>query len=172
MIISDFLSSTVSSLSNKYPKADFATYCHDLARQESASVNPDYLTTHFGFSFADLFDHVIVDHKKILSALQSTPYCIIAHSTPEYDPDYSHVGVYLKNKYDFSGEIMDVVGCDESILCTAFHLLSRFFQRGLIDRGAIILFEQAVIPVSKKDKNELRKQSRVDVFLYSIAVPN
>jgi len=170
VIISDFLSSTFLSLSDKHPKADFVTYCHDLARQESASVNPEDLVTHFGFSFADLFDQIIVDHKKILSALQSAPYCIIAHNTPEYDPDYSHVGVYLKNKYAFSGEIIDVVGCDESIRHTALHLLSRFFERGLADRGAIILFEQAVVPVSKKDKNELKKRSRVDVFLYSIAV--
>lgn len=167
MIVSDFLSSTVSFLSSKSPKADFVTYCHDLAKLESASIHLDYLAIHFGFSFSDLFDLTISGHQKILSALQSSPYCIIAHSVPEYDPDYSHVGVYLKNKYVLSGELIDVVGHDESVRPTAHHLLSRFFEQGLTDRGAIILFEQSIIPVMKKGKNELKKRSGVDVFLYA-----
>lgn len=151
----------------KPPKPDFIAYCNDLAKQEAAYVNSIYLSKHFGFSFADLFDQTVAKHEVILSALQSSPYCIIAHATPEYDPDYSHVGVYLKNRYDFSGEIMDVIAHDDSVRCIAFHLLSRFFHDGFINPGAVILFEQSVIPVSKYRNHALKNRSQVAVYLLS-----
>ncbi len=167
MLITDAFSSTITAKSIKPPKPDFIAYCHDLAKQESAYINSDCLSTQFGFSFADLFDQTIAGNKAILSALQLSPYCIIVHATPEYDPDYSHIGVYLKNQYDFTGDVIDVISNDQSILSVGFHLLSRFFQSGLTDRGAVIFFDQSVVPILKNPNAELNNQNRVDVFLFS-----
>ena len=165
MVMMNIFSSTTAAINIKPPKPDFTAYCHDFAKQESAYIDSDALTTHFGFSFADLFDQTIARNKGMLSALQSCPYCIIAHAGPEYDPGYSHVGVYLKNQHAFMGEMIDVISQDASILSLAFHLLSRFFQSGSADRGAVIFFEQPVIPILKNSHHVLKNQSRVDVFL-------
>lgn len=168
MILCHIFSQKISGYRNRPPKSDFITYCSDLAKLESAYLHTEYFTTQIGFSFSEMFDHAIAPYTKILDALQKAEYCVIAHAQPEYDPDYSHVGVYLKNRYAFAGEMVDVITQRGSERKIALHLMFRFFEMKKIMRGAVLIFEQGVIPVSKDPLAVCHDEHCVEVWLFHV----
>lgn len=150
------------------PKKDFIDYCNDLAKQESAMVDESCFSNAFGYSFTALFDQLILTNHHLLSQLQIAEYCMLVSSTPEYDPDYSHVGCYLKNRYAFAGDMMDVMAQAGMGCCIAFRLMLRFFELKKIKRGAVMQFEQSVIPVSKFSNATERGQNNITLYLFEL----
>lgn len=121
---------------------------------------------HIGYSFSQLFDHLIAPNSYLLLQLQEVDYCIIAHSTPEYDPDFTHVGVYLKNRYGFAGEIIDVMASNGAETEIAFQFMLRFFELKTMARGAVIRFEQSVIPVSTYSDAAIPRKNNITLYLF------
>lgn len=131
------------------PKDDYVIYCRDLAKQENAFFDENSMMG--ALKFTDMLDLAFIQNKTCLEILKKTSICLLIHAYPEFDPDYSHVGVYLKNKYALNGELFDVIAPSDELLSLGQHLLSQLIDVKKQQTGAILWFDQPIAPVSKFD---------------------
>lgn len=131
----------------KNPRADFVSYCTDLAHHTCSDLDSLALYSSVGCSFSDLFDQFVYVNPEVLQTLKGADYCFIVHETPEFDPGYSHVGVYIKNKYKVSSEIFDFISCETMALFSAMKIARLFIGNGALKNAAFLFFEQESVPV-------------------------
>jgi hypothetical protein len=131
------------------PKNDYLVYCQDLARQENAFYHEQHACS--GLKFSEMLDLIFMRNKNCLGILQKTAGCIFVHTYPEFDPDYSHVGVYLKNKYALQCELFDVIAGVDVALSIAHHVLSQWLHKKEQQHGVVVWLDQPVTSVTQSD---------------------
>lgn len=143
------LSDVMLPHSNTKPRANFIEYCDDLKNTIGGCLVPRSLKQDFGFSFSTLMDQFISHHENVLLDLRRAHFCVMISVGCEYDPVYSHLGVYLAEKYGIACDVIDVMEQGVLSVVTALHLLHALFSEKEISRAVILGLDQRVMPVIK-----------------------
>jgi hypothetical protein len=158
----DYISFQTAAYSSRPLKSDFMTYCIDLHRLESGHLD---FTNHMGFSFADLFESMITENPIAIEWLSQASTVVVAHATYDFDPDYAHIAAYIQNRVCLMGRVMSISSATDTLFDHASLIVAAYLTPG--QNGAIVTFEQAVLPLKESAETPSPVCSKASVWLVS-----
>ena len=160
LLIDEFIFKT-KKLSSRKTKQDFIDYCVDLHRVESGFLS---FSNEAGFSFAELLELLLYENSAISEWFLKSTVIVIAYSSYEFDPDYSHIVPYLINRFNLKKKVIAISSSKETLLDNARHILSAHLSQDSV--GLVVIFEQSVLPFRVNSDIELPEYSSVSVLKY------
>lgn len=148
----------------KTAKPDYASYFEEMHQFTAGFLDRDMLTQKSGYTFSELFHRAIKENAEILPLLQQADVCVLMNTSYEYDSHHSHIGSYLKDRYQMNADLFDIAEQGNLNLVSALHLLSAFFSQQKISRGLIIGFEQRALPLRVNYRQALPKYNGVGLM--------
>ena len=121
-------------------RREFSIYCRDLNKITGGFSDDTLLENQHQLSFSEISDQAIALYPEILNALKAVDLCVIAHDHYECNPQYTHLGTYLINRYALNCDVFDVIG--NALMPahqTAKKIIERYFLCGKIESAIIFL---------------------------------
>ena len=150
---------------SRAPRERFIRYYNDLFDLEGIKRPEPEAYLHEGqYSYAELGDAVLTSCQRD-NLFNELDLFVVAYWGHEFDPEGSF-GAYFSKKYHIHTRMFDI--CDQGILApiTAIHVIQSFINAGIVNKAALLCFDQTSIPVEKNFSRVFPNRSSARVMIF------
>lgn len=94
-----------------------------------------------GYEYAALFE-LLVKQTDVLALMQEVSFCVIVSVVPEFDPSFTHIGCYLKDRYQLLCDMIDISDQTSLPIFSAVSIMSDYMVSTKVSHTAILVFQQ------------------------------
>lgn len=137
-----------------FPRLRYTQYCEDLYRFHEKSIDQETYLYGGQYSLSKIGDEMMQHCREWFHNLEML---VTASWSYDFDPDHTHCGPYLAERYHLHSDLFDVCNQGTLPVFTAVHLLQRYLENKIYKKGMILALEQTTIPRNIKDHDVIPK---------------